>query len=161
MATKKGVLSQGTNVWILHGTVPLLTQMHCFKTIEMGEDSATEIENTCLDEPNTKTSEWGLNSPGEGSIGINTDTRNKTHMTILKLAQAKEIIGVYVGWSDGEGEPTIEGGEVVLPKTRSWTYCDKVALRKKSPTFEADSLVTHSIPLKRQAEAVDQFKGEI
>ncbi len=160
MATNKGVLVQGTETWILHGTEPTLTQIKCFTSLDYGEDSATEIDSTCLDEPDTATSEWGLSTPGTGSIGINIDSRNKTHMLIMKLAAAKEVIGIYSGWSDGEGVPAISGDKVTMPNTRSWTYCDKVALRKTSPKFEKDSLVGHTITMKRQSEALDTYKGE-
>lgn len=36
---KKGVLSQGTHVWILHGDTPTLTKMDCVKALALGDDS--------------------------------------------------------------------------------------------------------------------------
>ncbi|WP_394651154.1 phage tail tube protein [uncultured Acinetobacter sp.] len=154
---KKGVLSQGTQVWILHGSPLTLTRILCVKAIVWGDDSSTDINSTCLDEPDTATSEQGLNTPGDGSLQIDTDPKNATHMILLQAAQAKEEVGVYVGWSDGVGTPTLTSGTVELPDTRSWSYAT-ARLRKGSPVFDADSLVNHTIPMKRQTEVIDEFK---
>jgi len=65
---------------------------------------------------------------------------------------------VYVGWSDGEGVPTIGvDDEVLMPATRTWSYF-RAILRKGSPVFDADSLVNHTVPMKRQTEVTDEFK---
>lgn len=154
---KKGVLSQGTHVWVLHGTPAVLTRIQCIKSIAWGDDSATEIDNTCLDEEKVKTNDYGLVTPGEGSLVINTDPKNATHLTVLSLAADKELVGVYVGWSDGAGEPTLNQDVVTLPDTRSWSYADAI-LRKNSAVYDPDSLVNHTIPFKRQSEVIDEFK---
>ena len=154
---KKGVLSQGTHVWILHGDTPTLTKMDCIKALALGDDSTTEISTTCLEEKTTATSDWGLTTPGEGSIQIDTDPKNATHMKLLELAADRAEVGVYVGWSDGDVPPTVSGSDVTLPTTRTWSSF-RAILRKGSPVFDADSLVNHTVPMKRQTEALDVFK---
>lgn len=154
---KKGVLSQGTHVWILHGDTPTLTKMDCIKALSLGDDSTTEISTTCLEEKTTATSDWGLTTPGEGSIQIDTDPKNLSHMKLLELAADRAEVGVYVGWSDGDVPPTISGSDVTLPTTRTWSYF-RAILRKGSPVFDADSLVNHTVPMKRQTEVLDVFK---
>ena len=154
---KKGVLSQGTHVWILHGDTPTLTKMDCIKALALGDDSTTEISTTCLEEKTTATSDWGLTTPGEGSIQIDTDPKNATHMKLLELAADRAEVGVYVGWSDGDVPPTISGSDVTLPTTRTWSSF-RAILRKGSPVFDADALVNHTVPMKRQTEVTDEFK---
>lgn len=154
---KKGVLSQGTHVWILHGDTPTLTKMDCIKALSLGDDSTTEISTTCLEEKTTATSDWGLTTPGEGSIQIDTDPKNATHMKLLELAADRAEVGVYVGWSDGDAAPTITGSVVTLPEGRTWSSF-RAILRKGSPVFDADSLVNHTVPMKRQTEVTDEFK---
>lgn len=154
---KKGVLSQGTHVWILHGDTPTLTKMDCVKALVLGDDSTTEISTTCLEEETTATSDWGLTTPGEGSIQIDTDPKNATHMTLLQLAAERAEVGVYVGWSDGDAPPTITGSVVTLPEDRTWSSF-RAILRKGSPVFDADALVNHTVPMKRQTEVTDEFK---
>jgi hypothetical protein len=154
---KKGVLSNGTDVWIVHGTVPVLTKMGCIKALVLGDDSATEVDTTCLQETSTKTSEYGLSTPGEGSIQIDTDPKNLSHMTLLQLAAEKAEVKVYVGWSDGIAEPTLVTGEIDLPKTRTWSHFTAI-LRKGSAVFAVDAMVNHTIPMKRQTEVTEEFK---
>ncbi len=154
---KKGVLSQGTHVWILHGDTPTLTKMDCIKALSLGDDSTTEISTTCLEEKTTATSDWGLTTPGEGSIQIDTDPKNLSHMKLLELAADRVEVGVYVGWSDGDVPPTISGSDVTLPTTRTWSSF-RAILRKGSPVFDADALVNHTVPMKRQTEVTDEFK---
>lgn len=157
---KKGVLSQGTHVWILHGDTPTLTKMNCVKALVLGDDSTTEINTTCLEEETTATSDWGLTTPGEGSIQIDTDPKNATHMTLLQLAAERAEVGVYVGWSDGDAVPTITGSAVTLPEGRTWSSF-RAILRKGPPVFDPDSLVNHTIPMKRQTKIVEEFKASI
>ena len=157
---KKGVLSQGTHVWILHGDTPTLTKMDCIKALALGDDSTTEISTTCLEEKTTATSDWGLTTPGEGSIQIDTDPKNATHMKLLELAADRAEVGVYVGWSDGDVPPTITGSAVTLPEGRTWSSF-RAILRKGSPVFDADALVNHTVPMKRQTEVTDEFKVSV
>lgn len=163
MAKKvKGVLSQGTKVWIKHGDedAPTLTKMECITGIQLGDDSPTEIDSTCLDEEDSATSEFGLNKPGEGSITINTDPDNASHMVLLQAAADKETVEVFVGWSDGKSEPTLGDApafEVTLPEDRTWTTFT-ARLKESSPTFDPDSLVKHSIAMKRQTKAVTAYR---
>ena len=154
---KKGVLSNGTAVWIVHGTVPVLTKMGCIKALVLGDDSAAEVDTTCLEETDTKTSDYGLTTPGEGSISIDTDPKNLSHMTLLQLASGKEKVHVYVGWSDGVSEPVLTGSDVELPETRTWSHFEAI-VRKGSPVFATDALVNHTIPMKRQTEVTEEFK---
>ena len=160
MAKKeKGVFTQGTKVWIKHGedATPILTKMNCITGMVRGDDSPTEIDVTCLDEPDSATSSYGLNKPGEGSITINTDPKNATHMTLLQLAEEKELVEVYVGWSDGITEPTLATALVTLPETRTWTTFT-ARLKAGAPTFDPDSLVKHAVSMKRQSKAITAYK---
>lgn len=158
---KKGVLTQGTQVWIQSGTdaAPVLTKMVCITAIEMGDDSVSDIDDTCLEETDTKTSQPGLNTPGEGTITIKTDPTNASHLKLLQLAENREAVKVIVGWSDGASTvvPTLQTSKLTLPTGRTFSVFDAV-LRASSPTFEADSLVEHKIAMKRQSKVVTTYK---
>lgn len=152
-----GVLTQGTETWVKHGSPAVLTKIECITELSVGDDSVTEIETTCMEERESSTSEYGLVKPGEGSLKINTDPENETHVTILNLAQNKEKVEVFVGWADGTVAPTLQGDVVTVPKGRSWTQF-QAQLRKGPPIFDKDSLVNHTIPMKRQTPAFDTLK---
>lgn len=158
---KKGVLTQGTNVWIKHGeaSAAILTKMACITGIVLGDDSPTDIANTCLEEEDSATSIYGLNTPGEGSITINTDPENATHITLLQLADDREDVEVFVGWADGKIVPTIEAltGVVTLPEGRTWTSFTAL-LKNSAPTFDPDSLVKNTVAMKRQSRAITAYK---
>ncbi len=154
---EKGVLTQGTQVWIKHGSTAMLTKMVCITGIVLGDDSPTDIDNTCLEEEDSSTSVYGLNQPGEGSIMINTDPENATHITLLQLADEREGVEVFVGWSDGSVEPTLATDVVTLPEGRTWTSFTAL-LKNSAPTFDANSLVKHTIAMKRQSKAITAYK---
>lgn len=160
MATvRKGVLTQGTQVWIEHGdsAAPTLTKMDCITSISLGDDSVSDIDDTCLEETDTKTSQPGLNTPGEGEITIKTDPLNASHMKLLQLAENRTPVKVYIGWSDGTTAPTLNATVVTLPTTRTFTTFDAI-LRVSSPTFEPDSLVEHKVAMKRQSKVTTIYK---
>ena len=160
MATvRKGVLTQGTQVWIEHGdsAAPTLTKMDCITSISLGDDSISDIDDTCLEETDTKTSQPGLNTPGEGEITIKTDPLNASHMKLLQLAENRTPVKVYIGWSDGTTAPTLNATVVTLPTTRTFSSFDAI-LRISSPTFEADSLVEHKVAMKRQSKVTTIVK---
>lgn len=158
MAKKeKGVLTQGTSVWIKHGATAVLTKMNCITGITLGDDSPTDIPNTCLEEEDSATSTYGLNTPGEGSIMINTDPENASHITLLQLADDRAYVEVFVGWSDGKVAPTPAADAVTLPEGRTWTSFTAL-LKNSAPTFDADSLVKHTIAMKRQSRAITAYK---
>lgn len=156
---KKGVLTQGTNVWIKHGVAatPILTKMMCITGIVLGDDSPTDIDNTCLEETDSATSTYGLNKPGEGSIMINTDPENESHLILLQLAADNAGVEVFVGWSDGTTPPALATSVVTLPEDRTWTSFTAL-LKDSSPTFDADSLVKHTIAMKRQSKAITAYR---
>ncbi len=160
---QKGVLSQGTNVYVKHGAVGafVLTKMICIKGINLGDDNPSDIDDTCLEEEYVKTSVFGLTTPGDGAIMINTDPKNATHLTLLQLADDRALVEVFVGWSDGKVPPTMAvDGAVTLPEGRTWTSFQTL-LKDTAPTFEPDSLVGHSIPMKRQTRAITAYKTAV
>ena len=138
---------QGTNVYAFDGTT--ITRLSCLTTIDLGSDSTTRIENTCLDEPNTKTYTTGLSDPAQGSLGFNLDPENASHLQLIEWAQdKKDGIEFYMGSSEGTAAPTATGGTVTLPATRSW-WSFKGGLSTPVPTFEADALVGYTVTLER------------
>ena len=156
MATvKKGVLTQGTKVYIKSGDE--LISMDCIKAIQLGDDSPTEIDTTCLDATDSKTSRYGLTSHGEGSLSINTDPNNASHIKLLQLASDRAEVEVIVAWSDGTAVPTVVTKVLTLPTGRTFTTFT-ANLIEKSPTFESDALVNHTVGMKRQTRAITKYK---
>lgn len=153
---RKGILSKGTEFWILHGTAPAFTQLHCLNTWDWGDENYDEIDDDCLDNPDVGTSQFVLGKPADGSVMINTDAKNATHLLLLDLANSQEQVVVYTGYPDGTGVPTITNGDIDLPPTRSWTYAT-VSFRKGKPVLDKAALVNHTLPLRRQSQIIDEW----
>lgn len=156
---KKGILGKGTEFWALHGAsaTPTLTKLLCLKAFDWGDENYDEIDDNCLDNADVATSDFVLGKPGDGSASINTDPKNATHLLLLELANSLEPFVIYAGYSDGTGFPVLTGGTVEPPPTRSWSYAT-VVLRKGKPVTEANSLVNHTLPLRRQSQIIDEWK---
>ena len=88
---------------------------------------------------------------------INTDPDNATHIKLLQLAADYEAVEVFVGWADGDVVPTLATDTVTLPEGRTWTSFTAL-LKDSAPTFEANSLVKHTISMKRQSKAITAYK---
>ncbi|EPK7737052.1 TPA: hypothetical protein R7S05_001723 [Acinetobacter baumannii] len=138
--------TQGTNVFLFDGTA--ITKAVCITGIDLGSDSTSKIENTCLEETDSKAYLTGLNDPGDGSITFNLDPEKESHLKILELATARTPLTIYIGGSDGTAEPTLTTGTVTLPTTRTfWSF--QATLAPSTPTFEADSLVSYQVTMQR------------
>lgn len=156
---ENGVLTQGTHVWIFDKTKQTsgLTRIRCLKSVDVGDDSVSDIDDTCLDSE-VVTSDWGAVTPGEGSLVINTDPENSSHLILLEIAARRGAVEVYIGWSDGVGEPTVTTeGVVELPPTRTWSYFE-AKIRKGKPVFDPNTIVNHTLPMKRRTEVIEEFR---
>lgn len=140
------IKTQGTNVFARQGAV--VTQLACLTGIDLGGDSTTRIENTCLDETASKSYLSGLTDPGEGSLTFNIDSTNASHIGLIDWAQDKvEGIEFFVGASDGTDVVPTTGN---APTTRSWwTFIGGVTT--PVPTFDVDSIVGYTVTLQRSS----------
>lgn len=137
---------QGTNVFAFDGTE--ITQLICVTSIDLGSDSTSKIETTCLEEKSSKSYIPGLSDPGDGSLSIKLDLKNSSHLKLIQWAEDRKDLEFYIGASDGSALPTVTVDAVTLPPTRSfWTY--KAALTPAVPTFEADSIVGYQFTMQR------------
>ena len=139
---------QGTNVYAFDGTT--ITQLACLTAIDLGGDSTTRIEKTCLDETQSKSYLTGLADPAQGSLGFNLDTENESHLKMIEWAEdKKDGLQFYLGSSESTAAPTATGGVVTLPATRSW-WSFKGGISTPVPSFEADALVGYTVTLERE-----------
>lgn len=155
MASKK-IKVQGSRFFAFDGEK--ITRMQCLKTFDPGSDSTTKIDDTCLDEPDTKSSVPGLSDPGDGSLGFDIDTKNPSHLEIVEWANKKKSMTIIVG-SPGEDTdvPIVEDGVLIFPKTRSWWVFD-ATLTTPVWKFDQDTLVNCTITMQRKSKT--DFKPE-
>ncbi len=137
---------QGTNVFAFDGTD--ITQLVCVTGIDLGSDSTSKIETTCLEEKKSKSYLPGLSDPGDGSISIKLDPKNESHLKLIEWAEDRKELEFFIGASDSIEPPTVVTDAVALPFGRTfWSY--KAALTPAVPTFESNSIVGYQFTMQR------------
>lgn len=149
MADQKKIKVQGSRFFAFDGET--ITRMGCLKTFDPGSDSTGKMEDTCLDEKDTKSYLPGLSDPGEGSLGFDINLKNPSHIKIINWATEKKELQIIVGSSGSEIEPTVEDGKVLLPATRTWWTFD-ASLTTPVWKFEADTLVNCTVTMQRKTK---------
>lgn len=138
--------TQGTNVFAFDGTS--ITQLVCVTGIDLGSDSTSKIETTCIEETKSKSYLPGLSDPGDGSISIKLDPKNESHLKLIEWAENRTELEFYIGASDSVAPPTVTTNKVSPPAGRSfWSF--KGALTPAVPTFESDSIVGYQFTMQR------------
>ena len=145
------VKAQGTQVFaVVDGAVVRFT---CPKAFSFGEDSFSKIDSTCLDS-DTKDYERGLRDPGEGSIQIDLDDTNTSHLKLIELADSGDKVKWYVGSSHSKTPPTYEAvAGIDLPEDRIW-WSFEGYINPAAPTIEQDALVSYTFTLVRTSAVV-------
>lgn len=137
---------QGTNVFAFDGTD--ITQLVCVTGIDLGSDSTSKIDKTCLEETKSKSYLPGLSDPGDGSISIKLDPKNESHLKLIEWSEDRKELEFFIGASDSIAPPTVVTDAVALPFGRTfWSY--KAALTPAVPTFESDSIVGYQFTMQR------------
>lgn len=139
------IKSQGTKVYVL--IAGAIVRFTCYNAIDLGSDSTSKIDTTCLD-AEEKSYEKGMLDPGEGSMTVQLDDENASHATALELAESGDEVEWFVGSKGDDAPPTVTSGTVTLPQTRNWVTF-KGYLNKVGPTIETDGVWTYAFPLVR------------
>ncbi len=153
---RKGVLTKGTQVWILHGdATKTLTRIDCIKAIDLGAENFDEIVSDCIDSTDVPQTYFSPAAPSDGSITLDEDDKNPTHPLILELSKSREEFVLYVGLSQSGDAPTLvsSNDDVELPGTRKWFYAT-ATLRGDVPDFSAQQVV-RTIPMRRQSGIIE------
>lgn len=143
------IKSQGTQVFaVINGEV---VRFSCPKAFSFGEDSFSKIDATCLDE-DTKDYERGLRDPGEGSLQIDLDDENASHLKLIELADSGEKVEWHVGSSHSKTAPTYDPTSgIELPEDRIW-WSFEGYINPAAPTIAIDALVGYTFTLVRTSK---------
>jgi len=103
-------------------------EIECVKTLNPGGNPADQIETTCLSDKFRKYLR-GLRTPGQGSMTLDADPRNASHVRLYQLSEDDSLDYVHwaLGWSDGtdiEPAVSVDGDDFELPTTRTWFIFD-------------------------------------
>lgn len=131
------------------------TEIHrvqCAKQVELGTDTEEDIDVTCLDDEEDNF-DAGKKTPGEGSLSIDLDDENESHLGLVALSKSnpRKKVMWYLGSSNSDDAPTVEAGSpatVSLPTTRTWWVWEGY-LKLAEKTFEKGQFVGYKFPMKK------------
>lgn len=150
------VMTQGTEIFAMAPTVAdpavfEILRVACPTSFSPGDESSDDIDDTCLDETDTRSNLPGLITPGEASLEVNTDPSTASHVRLFQLKQERTQLTWFVGWSDGKTAPTIDGADPLgfkLPTDRTFLVF-KGAIGTFPFAFETNSVVKSAMTIKR------------
>jgi len=146
------VLAQGTHVYFIdpNDGTPQVVQVECATSFNPAGNPADQIEDTCL-EDSDRSYKPGLRTPGQASLGLNSDPTNASHVTLHELSQMNPSPTTKwaIGFSDGAEAPTLgSGGDFDLPETRTW-FTFEGYVSDFPFDFAQNSLVTSEVTIQR------------
>lgn len=104
------MLTQGTQVYVLaptkaNPTIFEVLNIESVTAFSPGGSPADQIEDTSLEETNSRSYLRGLRTPGQASLTINADPRNASHLRLQQLSESSSNTPLKwaIGWSDGVG----------------------------------------------------------
>lgn len=155
------ILPQGTQLYCLapkaSGTGFDLLKIPCVVSIDVGEDSRDEHEDTCLEETESHTFLPGLNNPGTTTFSVRIDPASTVHMRLNQLNDTQTRFQWAMGWSDGvDVDPTDNvgtPGTFTLPAERTWcTWVGHVAGFNFSGFEVAGDPIQGTVSIKRSSK---------
>lgn len=157
------ILPQGTELFVLApsedtpGDFDLL-KVPFLVSVDFGEDSRDEHEDTDLDEQDSRTFMAGLNNPGTTTFVVRIDPSSPVHTRLDALNGSQVRMNWVLGWSDGKAPPTEKSsakGSFELPETRSWNKFSGHITGFNFSGFEAGGgPVQGSISIKRSSRTI-------
>lgn len=147
------VLTQGTQLYVLapdNSNGFEVLEVGCPTAFNPGDETADDIDVTCLNERDVRQQMAGLTTPGEATLSINTDPSNASHVRLYEIKANKEVLKWAVGWSDGKSDPDVDssGEDFDLPDDRTWLVFEGT-LATFPFNFETNSVVQSDMTIKR------------
>lgn len=143
-------LTQGTQIYFIDPDDDSVVAVQCATSFNPGGAPTDQIEDTCL-ESDDRTYKPGLRTPGQATIGLNSDPENASHIRMHELSETNpppELKWV-VGWSDGTDAPTVDSaGDFDLPTTRTW-FTFQGYISDFPFDFQQNAVVTSTVTVQR------------
>tara|TARA_R110001583_G_scaffold18501_4_gene73555 strand:- start:4940 stop:5425 length:486 start_codon:yes stop_codon:yes gene_type:complete len=152
------VLTQGTHIFFKDPAAEAGSEMVRVRkatAFNPGASPADQIEETDLEETNSKQYRRGLRSPGQATMTVNATPSEPSHIRLSELAEGDDdlVLEWYVGWADGTAVPTVTAGEVTLPTTRTW-YKFEAYVSDFPFDFQGNTLVATQVTMQRSGQGV-------
>lgn len=157
------VLAQGTHVFFIDPSDDSVVQLTKVTALNPGTAPATQVDETTLEDLLYMQYRSGLRDPGQGSMSINVDPAEASHLTLHELSETSPppTLKWAIGWSDGTEPPTVDvDGSWTLPTTRTW--CTYEAYISDFPfDFQGNAIVATEVGIQRAGGLVWTQKGAV
>lgn len=144
-------LTKGTQLFFVDPADDSVVRVTKLTAFNPGGAPADQIENTDLDELNTKQYLKGLRTPGQATGNVLANPGEASHIRLAQLAEDTTIGNLKwaLGWGDGTDAPTADtDGDFVLPTSRTW--CTFEASVSDFPfDFQLNTTVNTALTLQR------------
>lgn len=151
------IKTQGTKLYFANPADHVVHSVDCMTSFNPGGAPADQLEDTCMEDVSgVRSYKPGLRTPGQGSIVINADPKNASHILLFELSQGDvQNLQWALGWSDGTAAPTSldSNGTFNLPHTRTW-YTFEGYVADFPFDFALNALVTSTVPIQRSGAGV-------
>lgn len=159
------VLTQGTHLFVVDPNATggaAVVRIKKATAFNPGANPADQIEDTDLEETNTRTYLRGLRTPGQGNMTLNADPAEPSHVLLHEMAESDQPVmtDIIVGWADGTSAPTIDTeGNLVFPSDRTFYHIN--AYVSDFPfDFQTNALVATEATFQRSGRGYWKRKGE-
>lgn len=149
-------VTKGTVIYFIDPENGEVVAVECATAVNPGTSPKDQIEDTCL-ESTERSYKPGLRTPGQGSISINADPENASHIRMHELYEDDTVEDTKwaIGWGDGVEPPTVDSnGDWVFPTTRTF-YAFNAYISDFPFDFQLNAVVTSEVALQRTQNTAD------
>lgn len=151
------IKTQGTKLFFVNPADDTIHGVDCMTSFNPGGAPADQLEDTCMEDTSgVRSYKPGLRTPGQGSLVLNADPTNASHLLLFQLSQGDvKNLQWALGWSDGVAAPTSvdTSGDFILPSSRTW-YTFEGYVADFPFDFALNALVTSTVPIQRSGAGV-------
>lgn len=145
------VKTQGTHLYFVDRTgAAALVKLTCPTGITgLTGGAADQIENTCLDETDTKTFTAGLKNPATITVPFNLKPSDASHQLLFELKEA----GVTLDWmallSESADPPTLAVGDILTAPATRTAFAFRAYISEVNIDIASNEIVRGTLTLQR------------
>lgn len=112
--------AKGTELFVLNtlASPDEILKIGCPTAINPGGATTNQIDTTCLDD-DVDTFIAGNRTPDAFTFDVIFDNESESHKILEDMADDGGTFQWYLGFSDGEDDPTLSAGDIVAPTNRT------------------------------------------
>ncbi len=147
-----GSKTQGSRLYTINPNTDALVPITRLTNFNSGDQAASQIDDTDLDDEIYFSQVRGLSAPGDATFDLNATASDASHVLLYSMRQSTSQTPAKFafGWSDGTAAPTVDSnGNFNLPNTRTW-YTFEGYVSNFPFSHETNSIVKTSVSILKE-----------